>query len=273
VVGVLGGAELGVGRRPVGIEGGERAVDDHQRNSAQRRRKIDQDFFADLVFGDFELAEAGAESVAGADDEIVLVAGFFGERALVEGNFQGGEARFDGLAQQIGIVELFVDFVAAIDEIEIHPSRATRCTGKFVTSHDVLEKIGRGLRAYFGDGVVMAAGAHDGRGVGGGEFGAGFQSFGDGFRAARVVVARVDAKLIDGGGGAKDSQRIEEFDVVAAFGEADGDGRAVDAGAANGDFFWGGHGVGGAVTKGGEACAWGWCMYFTKAPAKRPRER
>ena len=83
----------------------------------------------------------------------------------------------------------------------------------------------------------MLATAHDGGRESGGEFGARFERFLNGFRAAGIVVAGVDAKLVDGGSGAQNAERIEKLDAMAAFGEADGDGGAVDSRAADRDFI------------------------------------
>ncbi len=75
----------------------------------------------------------------------------------------------------------------------------------------------------------MAAVAHDGRCKCLEEFGAGFQRFADGFRAARVVIAGMHAILIYGRGGAHDAERIEEMDGMALLGEANCGGCAVDS--------------------------------------------
>ena len=126
VIGVFRRAELGFSGTAVGIEGGEGTVNDHQRYFLQLDGKFDEDFFGDLIFRDFELAEAGAESVTGADDEVEIVALIFGEGALGKSNLQLGDAGGDGVAQNLWVVKLFVHGVAASDEIEIHPRGAAR---------------------------------------------------------------------------------------------------------------------------------------------------
>lgn len=86
------------------------------------------------------------------------------------------------------------------------------------------------------DGVVVGAIANDGGRESLEKFGASFERFLDGLRAAGIVIAGVDAKLIDGGSSAKNAEGVEKMDGVAAPGEADGDCRAVNSGAGNGDF-------------------------------------
>jgi hypothetical protein len=46
----------------------------------------------------------------------------------------------------------------------------------------------------------------------------------------------VNAKLIDHGCGAQDSERIEEVNIMPLFRETDGDGRSVDPSARDGNF-------------------------------------
>ena len=74
----------------------------------------------------------------------------------------------------------------------------------------------------------MLAVADDGRFEGLDELRAGFHRFPDGFRAARIMVAGMNAILIDGRRTAHDAEGIEEVNVVAVFGKPDRRRRAVD---------------------------------------------
>ena len=60
------------------------------------------------------------------------------------------------------------------------------------------------------------------------ELSAGFQGFADRLRAARVVVARMNALLIDGRSGAKNTERVEEMHVVALLRQTDCDCGSID---------------------------------------------
>jgi len=68
------------------------------------------------------------------------------------------------------------------------------------------------------------------------ELGARFERFPYGFRASRIMIAGVNAILIDGRGSAHDAERIEKVNAVTLFYQANGRGCAVDSRSGNGDF-------------------------------------
>ena len=75
----------------------------------------------------------------------------------------------------------------------------------------------------------MLAVSDDGRFEGLDELSASFHRFPDGFRAARIMVAGMNAILIDGRCGAHNAERIEEMNVMALFGKPDCRRRAVNS--------------------------------------------
>ncbi len=96
-------------------------------------------------------------------------------------------------------------------------------------AHHVFVEIRRSKRVLFGDCVIVAAVANDRAGKFAREFGASFGDFVYRFSAARIVVAGVDAILVDCGSGTQNSDRVEQFDDVTGFGEANGSRCAVNA--------------------------------------------
>src|SRR5271167_198472 len=81
----------------------------------------------------------------------------------------------------------------------------------------------------------MAAVANDGRRESLHEIGTRLESLADCFRAAGIVIARVNAVLVDDGRRAQNSERIEQAHLMAFFRQPNRDVRAVNAGAGYGD--------------------------------------
>src|SRR5437660_6263168 len=82
---------------------------------------------------------------------------------------------------------------------------------------------------FFGDGVEMAAVSNDGWFECLDKFGARFKRLPNSFRTTWIVVAGMNAVLIDGRCRAHDAERIEEMNVVPLFGQTDGGRGTVDS--------------------------------------------
>src|SRR5215470_4053490 len=94
--------------------------------------------------------------------------------------------------------------------------------------HHSFIRIGRRTGIPLRNGVVMPAVANDCRFERADELCASLQSFLDRFRAARVMIARVDAILIDRGSGAQDAERIEQADRLALLGQPNSHRRPIN---------------------------------------------
>jgi hypothetical protein len=75
----------------------------------------------------------------------------------------------------------------------------------------------------------MAAIANDGGSESLRKFSARLRYFVDRLRAAGIVVAGMNAVLVDPGSCAQNAQRVEEMYLVSLFGQADGSSCAIDA--------------------------------------------
>ena len=117
-------------------------------------------------------------------------------------------------AQNLRVVDTFVHLVTAIDEIIIQPIRTARAQGELMASHGLLVHVRRCARS-FSRYCIIAVGRFDNGGTElADEFAPRFTDFFDGFITARIMVACVDAILIDCGRCAQYPQRIEELDGV-----------------------------------------------------------
>ena len=98
-----------------------------------------------------------------------------------ERNTQRLDAPLDQLTQNIWIIDIFGNFVAAVDEIEVHPVGPARLERKALLFHHTLIQIGRRAGTLLRNCVIVAAVPHDGRFERADEFRPGFQRFLNGF--------------------------------------------------------------------------------------------
>lgn len=139
VIGVFGRAELRAAGVAVGIECGEGTVDDDERDAAEMFRQHDENLFGDLKFSGAKDAAAVAEAVSGPDDEIEAGALPGIEGALLKADARGGDTIFEKAAKGVGVVNFLFDFITFVDEIEIHPLRASGLERDAVVRHDGFE--------------------------------------------------------------------------------------------------------------------------------------
>src|SRR6185437_488219 len=193
-------------------------------------------FFGHLIFRNLEQAAAGAQPVGCPHHKIVIRPHLDSKGPLLKSDSDFLDAALDQIAHYVWVVNLFVHFVASVNKIEIHPLRAAEIAHQAVSGHYFLEQIRRRPRAFMRNCVVMAAVSHDSGGERGGELSASFERLSDGLRTSRIVIPGVNAKLIDCGCAAQDTQRVEEPHVVALLREPNRYRRSVNSRAGDRNF-------------------------------------
>src|SRR5579864_2678503 len=126
VIGVLCRAEQRTARAAIWIESGERAIHNDECDMLERGGQFNEHFLRDLEFRNFKNPPAGAQAVGRPNDKVKIRPHLGRELLSLERNAQLANTRLNKFAQDIWIVNVFLNFIAAIDEAEIHPLRPAR---------------------------------------------------------------------------------------------------------------------------------------------------